>query len=79
MLSIEQRQDMLDVLLADHPDGRFSLEEAVRTAASSTIVGDDPAPTEAEVRTLLRTWQWRRMITPGPRDRFCIRRMGASV
>ena len=79
MLSIEQRQDVLDVLLADHPDGRFSLQDVLRTAGSTTIVGDADAPTEAEVRTLLRSWQWRRIITRARQDDFCIRRMSASL
>lgn len=79
MLSIEQRQDVLDVLLADHPDGRFSLQDVLRTAGSATIVGDGDAPTEAEVRILLRSWQWRRIITRARQDDFCIRRMRASL
>lgn len=79
MLSIEQRQDVLDVLLADHPDGRFSLQDALRTAGSETIVGDADAPSEDEVRTLLRSWQWRRIVTRAPRDGFCIRRVGTPV
>ncbi len=79
MLSTEQRQDFLDVLIADHPDGRFSLEDALQSAGSATVVGDAPAPSEAEVRTLLRAWQWRRIITRTPRDDFRFRRAGAPV
>ena len=79
MLSTEQRQDVLDVLLADHPDGCFSLQDAMQTACSPTIVGDEPAPSEDEVRTLLRSWQWRRVVTRAPREGFRIRRMSITV
>lgn len=79
MLSIEQRQDVLDVLLADHPDGRFSLQDVLRTAGSPTIVGDADAPSEDEVRTLLRSWQWRRIITRARSDDYRFRRAGVPV
>ena len=78
MLSIEQRRDVLDVLLAEHPDGRFSLQDVLRAAGSPTIVGDADAPTEDEVRILLRSWQWRRIITRAPQDDFRLRRTRAS-
>ena len=79
MLSIEQRQDVLDVLLADHPDGRFSLEDALHAAGSTTIVGDAPAPSEDEVRALLKSWQWRRIVTRAPSDGFRLRRVGSPA
>ena len=74
MLDIEQRQDVLDILRADHPDGRFSLDDALRTAASPVVLGDAPAPCESDVRTMLKTWQWRAIIAPAPRGGFRFRR-----
>lgn len=73
MLSIEQRQDVLDILRADHPDGSFSLQDALRTAASPTVLGDAPAPGENDIRTLLKTWQWRAIIAPAPSGGFRFR------
>lgn len=78
MLSIQQRRDLLDVLLAEHPDGRFSFEDAVQTAGSAAIAGGEPAPSEEEVRALLRSWQWRRVVTRAQREGFRIRHPGGS-
>ena len=44
----------------------------------STIVGEEPAPTEVEVRILLRSWQWRRIITRAHAEGFRFRRLDGS-
>ena len=74
MLSIEQRQDVLDILRADHPDGSFSLQDAIETAASPVVLGEQPAPCVNDVRALLKAWQWRAIIAPAPRGGFRFRR-----
>lgn len=68
-----------DGLIRPHPDGRFSLEDAVQIATSPLIVGDDPAPSEDEVRTLLKTWQWCRIVAQAPKDGFLFRRTNGST
>lgn len=69
MLSTEQRQDVLDLLRADHADGSpFTLDEVVAVAKSplvGTADGPDTGPTENEVRMLIKSWEWRALVVPG--------------
>ena len=65
MLSVEQHQDVLDVIKADHADGSpFTVAEVAMAAASPLVAGDSPPPSESEVHLLVKSWEWQDLVTP---------------
>jgi hypothetical protein len=63
MPDVEQCQDVLDVVRADHADGSpFSLQEVIAAAASPLISGDASPPSESDVRMIVKSWEWRRIV-----------------
>lgn len=73
MLSIERRRQVLHTLRTDHPDGRFSVEDAIRAAGGPEAARD--TADEDELRTVLKTWQWRSIIAPAQPGVYRFRRL----